>query len=376
MITCSEENGLWAVDVRSISTIDCSWQTVRDGFDISRLPRRIVQRKDFDRSAVLSWRWDRDLFQGRSRNVALALHHAMKTGIELLFVDVVTVDQTLSPAKLPDKVSELAVLYKELPVIVAGDRPDVPQEEWDRTFRRPWLLYEARSYAVNSAGITYLGYRDAASSEVPQADFADEVERIRTSGFAIYVFYVLWGYVGMQNPEDLKYILRPFYSLFGYLYEQMSRNDFLFSVFMVCAINAPGQIVHSGDRQIDNGYRINFHDLRLDAITFERFSIGEHEPSRHVETKRTISLNGHPVAEWRSKMTTSYDRNWIKVLPNADDRLFDLMKVPNPVREGYKNNIHERQACLYLDLNAPKPDVRQFTAYLNSEHWMPFRKGE
>ena len=366
-----EDDELCAVDIRLLSNADISWQTIRDGIDASSLPRRNVKRSDFNRAAVLSWRWDRDVFNGRSRNIALALHYAMQNHIEFLFLDLVTVDQTLKPEELLNKVAALSGLYRELPVIVAGDRPDVPKEEWDRTFRRPWLLHETRSYALNAAGITYLGYRDTTSSDAPE-DFGEEVERVRRSGFAIYVFYVLWGYIGMQDPGDFRYILRPFFSLFTYLNERMYRDDYLFSVFLICAIHEPTQMVESESGEFDNGYRINFGDMRLETRSFVRFSIGDSEPSRFYETKRTISLDGYPVAEWRKKMTSSFDRNWIKVLPDADRLIFDVMNLPKHIREAYKATEKERLACLFLDRNAAMPDVRQFTAYQEPQVWRLF----
>ena len=216
---------------------DLSWQTIRDGVEVSFLPRRMVQESGFTRGAVLSWRWDRDLFEGRSRNIALALHHAMRTEIEWLFLDLVTVDQSLSSEELLEKVSALATLYEKVPVFVAGDRPDVPQSEWARTFRRPWLLYEARSYAVNPAGVTYLGYRHRLSSEVAPVAFAPELQAIREAGFAIYVFYAIWGYIGMQDPGDFRFILRPFYSLFTYLHVEIDQGRF--PLFCVSRLRDP-----------------------------------------------------------------------------------------------------------------------------------------
>ena len=75
-------------------------------------------------------------------------------------------------------------------------------------------------------------------------------------------------------------------------------------------------------------------------------------------------------------MTSSLDRNWVKVLPDAERSRFDALKVPDDVRQDYEERKKERLASLFLDAQAARPQVRQLTAYLDREVWIPFEPAE
>src|SRR4051812_27893019 len=78
------------------------------------LPHRRTQ-------AILSWRWDVDSQLRASRNISAALAHAFNVGIEYLFTDFVSVDQSLAGRALIRAVADFTSLFGELRVIAAYD---------------------------------------------------------------------------------------------------------------------------------------------------------------------------------------------------------------------------------------------------------------
>ncbi len=367
----TSDGELWAVDVQMLGEEHISWKAIRQGADPLLAPRIRVALKDTapESVAILSWRWDRDLYDGRSRNVALALQHAWRTGKKWLFLDIVSVDQSLSPEHLVKEVASLAELFLTYPVFVTGDRADVKKNEWGLAFRRPWMLYESRTYVRNQNDISYLGIEQPKTSAGASPLFSEELNKIKRTGFSLYIFYVLHGYIRMGNPYDFKYILRPFFSVFEHLERALIGDDYLLSIFLICAMHEETQTVDRGGKAVDNGYRINFHDLGLDRNSFQRFSLGDYESSGFYENMRTIMFDGRPVAEWRSKQTSSFDRCWIKVLPDSDQVILDVTVAPEHVRRDYADNEADRMSWLFLDKDAPDPTVNQFAADIDSETW-------
>lgn len=123
---------LRAVDVRRIRGSLLSGDDRAGGIAAEELPTELFDSASlpFDRSAVVSWRWDREPRTGRSLNTALALKYAQESEIEFVFIDTVTIDQTLPAATFRQSVADLARLYRALPVIAAYDQPATDLRDW------------------------------------------------------------------------------------------------------------------------------------------------------------------------------------------------------------------------------------------------------
>jgi hypothetical protein len=88
------------------------------------------------------------------------------------------------------------------------------------------------------------------------------------------------------------------------------------------------------------------------------------------ESARALLLDGHEVAIWRSKMTSSYDRNWIEVLGESEDHIFRAVKLSQEASDAYKNRSGMRTAFLRIDKNAPRPSIREHAASLTEKCWL------
>jgi hypothetical protein len=106
--------------------------------------------KETDRSkvAVLSWRWDGKYRIWGSRNVASAVVQAKRSGFQYLFIDAISIDQTLQGDELVHEIISFSKLYTTIPVIAAwgGDGGDIR-----KTMRRPWIMSEAKLISRNRA---------------------------------------------------------------------------------------------------------------------------------------------------------------------------------------------------------------------------------
>ena len=365
---------LRAIDVRQIPMDALSWDQVREGVAPEDLPCRSVKEpRSWSReAAVLSWRWDRDARTGRSRNIALALKHAKERGLRYVFLDAVSVDQTQPRERLLRDVFALADLFSSIPVIAAyEEREDGRSRE--ETEHRPWILYEIRSYCRSRIRVDYVGHRPHGTGDDPKAlDFANEVSQIRDQGYADTVLDVLHGRVGMTDVADFSLILGDFGEAIAACHVAFSRNDFLMALFVIlCGYESRQFVEGYGGERLDYGHRLEVADPRFDGSGLERFTLGPaRDDVRHYETARAVLLDGHEVGIWRSKMTTSFDRNWFAVLPGGEDHIFDVVGVSPAARSAFRDSIQSRQAVIYIDRDAPRPKIHEHLAELDVGRWV------
>jgi hypothetical protein len=68
---------------------------------------------DLSSIAILSWRWDFDEQTKYSRNLLCAIRrHAKQSGVQFLFIDVISIDQSLDENKLLEQVVAFSTLYR------------------------------------------------------------------------------------------------------------------------------------------------------------------------------------------------------------------------------------------------------------------------
>jgi hypothetical protein len=365
-------SGLNAIDVAGIPGGVLSWDRVVDGVAVENLPKCKIDEptSHVHDAAVLSWRWDRQADTGRSRNIALALKHAQEAGINYLFIDVVSLDQSLPKASLLRSVVDLANLYSSIPVIAAYDEEPATMDDWSNTLQRPWILSEIRAYCQNPTNVTYVGYRHSPDCR-RGLSFANEVSVIRSSGYAGCILEILCGRVKMTDVADFTNILAEFSDVVSACYSKFARADYLLAVFLLTAKYERHQTVSRSQGNVDYGFRTDVADPMFDRVGLEQFTVGPFLDEKvSFQSAQPLVVNGHNVAIWRSKMTSSYDRNWIEVLPDAEDHIFAAVGLSEEASTAYKQRSGLRTAFLRIDKNAPTPSITEHAADLTGQSWL------
>jgi hypothetical protein len=349
-----------------------SWARVAAGISTQELPTETLEAPASrgGTAAILSWRWDRDPITGRSRNLALALKHGREMGLQHLLVDIVSIDQTLPKPLLLRSVVDLANLFASIPVIAAYDEEEAIMDAWSRTLQRPWILSEIRAYCQNPTRVTYVGYRHCSDRRRTKS-FANEVSMIRSAGYAACILEILCGRVQMTDVADFAQILAEFAEPVEACHATFSRADYLLAVFLLTARYERGQAVSRVGRDVDYGFRMDVGDPMFDRVGLTRFAVGPFlEETAPYESARALTLDGQQVAVWRSKMTSSYDRNWIEVLPDAEDHIFRAVNLPPEACRSYKERSGLRTAFLRIDKAAPTPAIGERAACLARGRWL------
>jgi hypothetical protein len=368
-----QHQGLRAVAVDRIPADMLDWDTAQRGVDLDQLATaHVSDPENMDqRPAVLSWRWDRPTYEGRSRNVALALIHARRAGVRYLFFDYVSLDQKQPNETLLRDVVALGRLFSRIPVIAAYDEVGTDMMHWSRTLRRPWILYEIRSYSTNPSRITYVGFLH---SDVNRRDlsFENEVRSIRNDGFATVILEILNRRVQMTSIADFRLILPPFEKTFAAAMRTFNRADYLLAVFLLTAADENSQTVERDGQQLNYGFRTGVSDPGFEGMELERFSVDPVEGTGFAfESQRNIRLDGETVAICRSKMTSAigYDRVWVQVLPNYADRIFHTIGLTSRALTEFNDSYEARRAALYVDRSGPWPCFDEAIARIAETSW-------
>ncbi|QRD93972.1 hypothetical protein F9C07_2235569 [Aspergillus flavus] len=193
--------------------------------------------------AILSWRWDGDLHS--SRNIASAVHLAKAMSIKYLFVDQISVDQTLDGDALIERVSAFSTMYKTITVIVAYDKAD---EDSEKTVYRPWIFSEMRLYRYNPGQIIYVSHSNQGSKRnyniftvIPPIlgdlwsyDFGKHLGLNWAATILETITRVLCEDIEMMSICDFMFIMPPYARVLSTAYETMSRNDYLLTAVLLC----------------------------------------------------------------------------------------------------------------------------------------------
>ncbi|KAF2444566.1 hypothetical protein P171DRAFT_322213, partial [Karstenula rhodostoma CBS 690.94] len=198
------------------------------------------------RVAIVSWRWDFSrpdaLSSDLSLNVAHAIRYAKAHGIHFLFIDIISLDQTLSPNELIQEVARFGTLYETIPVIAAYDDMRL---NFDYIMLRPWIFSEIKKMMRNPHRIVYVGHLRQGTyihksvlhwwlGRVPRHRMADTSfsDQLRKAWFADYVppvLALLNGHNNMADIHDFKFIIPPLAEIFTAA-EKLPPNDYLLTV--------------------------------------------------------------------------------------------------------------------------------------------------
>ncbi|KAF4623985.1 hypothetical protein G7Y89_g14192 [Cudoniella acicularis] len=191
--------------------------------------------KDISKIAILSWRWDdKDGLFG-SRNACGVLQHAKKIGIEYLFVDTISIDQSHPDAEKSKKIKEFTELYHRIPFMAAYYDPR--QNHIVKIMRRPWILCEVRHFKHNPTLITYINV-DPLCKVDRQGDtgFHMMCKWIWSSGFTPTILALLGGVFTIEKIADLRYIMSHYERVLAAAFAQMPRNDYLLTAAILSQV--------------------------------------------------------------------------------------------------------------------------------------------
>lgn len=185
----------------------------------------------------------------------------------------------------------------------------------------------------------------------------------------------------MTDPADFAWILRGFTDVVHACYAAFERSDYLLATFFLTALHDKRQVVQTGDgSEQDFGFRLDVHEPRFDEMGLLRFGLAKYDGGTgHAHFASWITLDGTAIAVWRARMTTSYDRNWIEILPGADGQILDTAGVPADVQASYREHGELRESVIQISGDSPRPSVRELGADLNVGAWLaelPAPEGE
>jgi hypothetical protein len=327
--------------------------TLKDGARISSLPTRLVQlpMKNLSHVAVVSWRWDFPpssdaASSGLSLNVAHAIQYAKSHGIHFLFIDIISLDQTLSAKDLIPEVARFGKLYGTIPVIAAYDDPRL---NFDYIMLRPWIFSEIKKMMDNPHKIVYVGHLRQGTyihksvlhwwlGRVPRHRMADTKfsEQLRKAWFADYVppvLELLNGHNNMADIHDFKFIVPPLADVFTAA-EKLPANDYLLMVALLLSDSQLGSI---------REYDVQGSFLRLPYSNFQiHSSVTNKEGTltnrdnftvKHVEHTEVheISSGGKKVAtfsyrhdRWKDSLVPRYT---VTLDPDIGRRLLGILEL-------------------------------------------------
>ena len=257
---------------------------------LAKLPitEDLPPRQSVSHQAVLSWRWDVEETDGTSCNVTAVLVYASSVGIDHLFVDAVSVDQTLTGLDLMRSVAEFTSLFGKLPVIAAYDtkEPKVDTRHFLRVLRRPWIAREILAMRKNPHQLRYIGHISGQGT-ADAFGFAHMVKRVWNTSFANSFLYVLTGYCDLYDVSELPLILPEYELTLTAAVGGMCRNDALISAAILSQLSK-------------DDVRVN-GDINLREVDMESYSLVPAEGSVGFWSNWEIVLDGKSVGLWSEK---------------------------------------------------------------------------
>ncbi|EPE36579.1 hypothetical protein GLAREA_08742 [Glarea lozoyensis ATCC 20868] len=311
----------------------------------STLPMTMIDTStvEISKLAILSWRWDiwHDGELRPSRNILADVRVAKHYGIEYIFIDCLAIDQTLDEHQLMEQVLSFSKMYQRLPVIAAYD---MKGEDYVNTMRRPWIMSETRALIKNPYRIIYAGHETDRSDH---EQINDMVEISWQSTFLSTALLLLFGEITMKCLSDFKFIM-PFYArVLTKAFEQMSRNDYLLTIALLCAVdkayerNEGGHNRDGEDWNISNldfdQYSLRVHGKPVSWTMMELYLMGTyvglfiyhrelHQHSVEILTDQTTARTifttlGLEGAEWEDFMANESEREQFSLLMRHTSRL-------------------------------------------------------
>lgn len=313
---------------------------------------------DHSQVAVLSWRWDGEKRGHRSLNAFCAISRARTLGIKYLFIDTISIDQSLSSDALLERVMEFSNFYKTIPVIAAYDTRD---EFFRSTMQRPWILSEVRSFRSNPTRIIYAGHNDQGAAdgygsestllgETSKCWFGDLLLRIWSGGFTHTILGVLCGQIGMHTISDLKFVIPSLANVLAPAFEKMSRNDYLLTAALLCQS-------HHVDRERNTATEAHPHIIS--ELQFDRYKLSDIPSKSYKDEDKEISLDGTKIAVFKHAYNDRMEIHRIALLPepNAEQLIFKALGLSEADYVIYVDDSEHRRAALTPETHELAPEV-------------------
>ncbi|KAL1595149.1 hypothetical protein SLS60_009837 [Paraconiothyrium brasiliense] len=235
---------------------------------------RVSASHEIRQMAVLSWRWD--VSPGSvSRNLFAAVLYARQAGIQYLFIDTVSIDQSLDKQNLIDEVSAFSQLYATLPAIRAYDKAG---EHISSTARRPWVFHEQQ--LIKQSPYRPISVRQFSKINILRAG-PDNAIRQWENTYFLSALLVLHGTIPMTDIADFRFLMPAIAQLLSRFHQEMCTNDYLLTVVLLSALNNPNPI--QAPRST------NIHDLHYERYQFL--------PTRRKH-EYSVRLDGKKIAQW------------------------------------------------------------------------------
>lgn len=326
----------------------------------SSLPVETLQLpiKDSSQVAVLSWRWDGEEERHGSLNAFCAVRQAKALGIKHLFIDIISIDQSLDSDALLERVKAFSTFYKTIPVIAAYDTRD---EFFRSTMQRPWILSEVRAFRCNPTRIIYAGHngqganfgfgtRSRLLEEKSDYWFGDMLLRIWSGGCTHTILGVLCDQVGMHTISDFKFVIPSLANILAPAFEKMSRNDYLLTAALLC------QCYHI-DRETNTATEAHPHIIS--ELPFDRYKFTDIPSESYKDEDKEISLDGNKIAVWRHAYNDHIEIHRTVLLPgpNAEQLIFTALGLSEADYASYVANRERRRASLVPETHKLVPKV-------------------
>ncbi|KAL5403383.1 hypothetical protein PMIN03_009911 [Paraphaeosphaeria minitans] len=182
--------------------------------------------------AVLSWRWDVEP-NSVSRNLLSAVLYARHAGIKYLFIDIVSIDQSLHKDDLLNEVCAFSQLYSTLSAIKAYGKSG---EAMSVMNRRPWIYHEQQLIKRSAHRAVNVRHSTKFSK---WNEGVDLMARSFDRTFFQTAVLMLHGTVGLTDLADFRFLMPAIAGSLMRWYEVMTQNDYLLTVAILSALNDP-----------------------------------------------------------------------------------------------------------------------------------------
>jgi hypothetical protein len=321
----------------------------KDGMK-THLPTQIVQIPfdDPDQVAVVSWRWDGDLQTKGSRNVASVVNVAKQRGIRYLFIDIISIDQTLPIDDLIEQVVAFSTLYTKITILATYDM----YGEDRRHQNSGTIIYvgHARQGCTELGGIVDDGLQvRLAASRVSVKDsyFGYLLDIIWRTSFIESIIGVLLEDVGMSSILDFKYIIHAYSHILSVAYEQMERNDYLLTTAILCHTHGEHDLAEKGVQTKRNIEKLRYCRYRFTPVSSVSSGVWEYYK---------ISLDGTTVALWRiGRHHQRVNTHELDQLPGTNRVIFAALGLTGSEYEDFVGAEEARLACLLMNNGTQMP---------------------
>lgn len=340
------ETQMFAVDIARAAG-DPRWRRSNNSVAyVQDIPRTRVNihTVDTQRCRILSYRWDFSS-SNCSKNILVAIEYCIKKKLDYLFLDVVSVDQSLPRDQLIQRVAGLKSLYSTMPVIAAYDNET--DDYLVHTIRRPWITSEVLAYAQNPLGVEYLSFmqqqgcgRIETITGTPYITdtFDDLLKSSISAGLANSAMLLLSGVTKNFNVSDFGLICPPLADVVDSDLIGLSEGDRLLLIAMLLFAQKPisgraGRISYSIPERTEpvilemRGANIDNHVCVKPAL----LSLVQIEEGPPYSITFQGQLLGHlrTKPSYREFTSIASHENRLLLKDNACRLIFELLGVPS-----------------------------------------------